>query len=80
MTYADFLAREAQGEHRHEFLDGQVFAMAGGSPEHGALAMAFTRELGTALRGKPCRVFSSDVRVRVSETGLTTYPDASVVC
>jgi Uma2 family endonuclease len=54
--------------------------MAGGSPEHGALAAAFLRELGAALRGKPCRVFSSDVRAAIPETGLTTYPDASVVC
>jgi Uma2 family endonuclease len=74
------LVLEAQGQQRHEFLDGHVFAMAGGTPEHGALAAAFIRELGIALRGKPCRVFSSDVRVRVTETGLTTYPDASVVC
>ena len=80
MTYAEFLVLEARGEQRHEFLDGHVFAMAGGSPEHGALAAAFIGELRIALRGKPCRVFSSDVRVRVTETGLTTYPDASVVC
>ena len=79
MTYAEFLVREARGDQRHEFLDGHVFAMAGGSPEHGALAAAFIRELGVALHGKPCRVFSSDVRVRIAETGLTTYPDASVV-
>ena len=80
MSHAEFVAAEALGNQRHEFLDGQVFAMAGGSPEHGALAAAFIRELGLALRGKPCRVFSSDVRVRVEATGLTTYPDASVVC
>jgi Uma2 family endonuclease len=80
MTYAEFLVLEARGEQRHEFLDGHIFAMAGGSPEHGALAAAFIGELRIALRGKPCRVFSSDVRVRVTDTGLTTYPDASVVC
>jgi len=80
MSYTEFLTIEARSEERHEFLDGQVFAMAGGSPEHGALAAAFIGELRTALRGKPCRVFSSDVRVRVEDTGLTTYPDASVVC
>jgi len=80
MSYAEFVALEAAGDQRHEFLDGQVFAMAGGSPEHGGLAAAFIGELRSALRGKPCRVFSSDVRVRVEETGLSTYPDASVVC
>lgn len=54
--------------------------MAGGTPEHGALAAAVIRELGVALRGKPCRVYSSDVRVLVQASGLVTYPDASVVC
>ncbi len=80
MSYAEFLAREGASEPRHEFLDGQVFAMAGGSPEHGALAAAVIGELRSALRGTPCRVFSSDVRVRIEATGLSTYPDASVVC
>lgn len=80
LTYPEYVAAEAQSEVRHEFLDGCVYAMAGGTPEHAALAAALTRELGTALRAKPCRVFSSDLRVRVRATGLTTYPDLSVVC
>jgi Uma2 family endonuclease len=80
MSHADYLAAEAAGELRHEFLAGEVVAMAGGTPEHGALAMAVGGELRAALRGKPCRVFSSDVRVHVAATGLTTYPDLSVVC
>jgi Uma2 family endonuclease len=65
---------------RHEYLNGETWAMAGGTPEHGALAAAVIRELGAGLQGKPCRVYSSDVRVRVAETGLSTYPDVSVVC
>jgi Uma2 family endonuclease len=79
MSYAEYLAAEAKSDVRHEFLAGEVFAMAGGTPEHGALAIAFASELRNALRGKPCRVFSSDVRVRIEATGLTTYPDASLV-
>ena len=51
-----------------------------GTPEQGALAAAVICELGVALRGKPCRVFTSDVRVRVLATGLSTYPDVTVVC
>ena len=54
--------------------------MAGGTIEHGALALAVTGELRAALRGKPCRAFSSDVRVRIPETDLATYPDLSIVC
>lgn len=80
MSYAEYLEREARSEVRHEFLRGEVYAMAGGTPEHGALAIAFASELRAALRGKPCRVFSSDVRVYVPATGLSTYPDLSVVC
>jgi Uma2 family endonuclease len=79
-AFADYLAAEKASAIRHEFLDGLVYAMAGGTPEHGALAAAFIGELRSALRGKPCRVFTSDVRVRVDETQLATYPDASVVC
>jgi Uma2 family endonuclease len=54
--------------------------MAGGTPEHGALAAAIMGELRVALRGKPCRVYSSDLRVRIVETDTATYPDATVVC
>jgi Uma2 family endonuclease len=80
MTYAEYLAAERTEKVRHEYLDGQVLEMAGGTIEHGALAIAVAGELREALRGRPCRVLSSDVRVRISETGLTTYPDLSVVC
>ena len=80
MTYAEYLAAEAVSEVRHEYLNGDVWAMAGGTPEHSALAAAMIRELGASLRGKPGRTFTSDLRVRILETGLSTYPDVSVVC
>jgi len=80
MTYAEYMVFEEKAETKHEFLDGEVFAMAGGTLEHSALAVAFGIELGKALAGRPCRVFSSDARVRIRATGLTTYPDLSVVC
>jgi Uma2 family endonuclease len=80
MTYAEYVATEAKCDQRHEFLNGEVFATPAGTPEHGALVAAIIGELGIALRGKPCRVYSSDVRVRVEATGITSYPDASVVC
>ena len=44
------------------------------------MAAALARELGVALTSKPCRVFSSDARVRIEATDMTTYPDLSVVC
>lgn len=80
MTYAEYLAAEAVAKVRHEFLNGEVWEMAGGTIEHGALALAAAGELRAALRGKPCRAFSSDVRVRIPETDLATYPDLSIVC
>lgn len=77
---AEYLAFEEASKQRHEYLRGQVYAMAGGTPEHGALAAAVTIALGSALQGRPCRVFNSDVRVRVEVTDLFTYPDVFVVC
>ncbi len=79
-TYAQYLAHEAASNVKHEYLDGEIYAMAGGSPEHAFLAMAVGSLLRPQLEGKPCRVSSSDLRVRVVETGLATYPDVSVVC
>ena len=80
LTYAEYLTLDRTSEVRHEFMNGEVFEMAGGTPEHGAVAMAVGGELRAALQGRPCRVFSSDVRVRIRTSGLTTYPDLSVVC
>jgi Uma2 family endonuclease len=79
-SYADYAAQEETSPEKHEYLRGEVLAMAGGTPEHAALAMAVGIELGAALRHQPCRVFSSDLRIRVEETDLTTYADASVIC
>ena len=80
VSYDDYLALEATSEEKHEWIDGVVYAMAGGTYEHGRLAASFTGELRTALRGKPCNVLSADVRVRIEATRRTTYPDLSVVC
>jgi Uma2 family endonuclease len=65
---------------RHEFLDGEIYAMAGGTPQHAAISMNIGAALNVQLRGKPCRVHSSDLRIRVPATGLVAYPDVSVVC
>lgn len=80
MTYAEYLALEARSDVKHEYLRGDVWAMAGGTPRHGRLATSFATALGGALRGRPCVVYSSDVRIRIESTGRSTYPDLSVVC
>jgi Uma2 family endonuclease len=79
-TLDEFVRLEEYSNVKHEYLDGQIFAMAGGTPEHGAIAMRVGAALLAQLRGKRCNVYSSDVRVRVAATGLDTYPDLSVVC
>ncbi len=79
-TFDEYLLVEERSEIRHEFLDGQVWAMAGGSPDHAAIAGNVTTLLNMQLRERRCRVFSSDLRVRVLATGLGTYPDVTVVC
>jgi Uma2 family endonuclease len=78
-SFQDYLDVEELGGVRHEYLDGEIFAMAGGTPEHAALAAALLVTLGVQLRGRPCRPYSSDLRVRVPATGLATYPDAAVI-
>jgi Uma2 family endonuclease len=77
-SYADYLALEDQSLIRHEYFEGEIYAMAGGTPEHAALISATFSVLLRHLPGN-CRIFTSDLRLR-TPTGLTTYPDLSVVC
>jgi Uma2 family endonuclease len=79
-TIQEYVRIEEYANLKHEYLDGQVWAMAGGTPEHARMASAVNAALVTQLRGKPCAVYSSDARVRVVATGLDTYPDVTVVC
>lgn len=79
-TFAEYLEIEEVARVRHEYYAGEIYAMAGGTPEHAAMAAAITALLGRQLSGTPCRVYSSDLRVRVLATGLATYPDVTVVC
>ena len=79
-SFADYVRVEEDSPIKHEFFKGQVWAMAGGSPRHAAIAARIIAALTLQLRDRPCEVFTSDLRVRVSATGLGTYPDASVVC
>jgi Uma2 family endonuclease len=79
-TFADYLAVEEVSTVKHEFLGGQILAMAGGTPEHAALAASVIGLLFGQLREGKCRVYDSDLRVRVQASGLATYPDVTVVC
>lgn len=80
MTFPEFVAFDDASDGKHELVDGEAYAMAGGTIEHGRLAMALGAALAIALREKRCTILSSDVRVRVRKTGLVTYPDLTIVC
>lgn len=79
-TFAEYLELEAVARVRHEYLAGEIYALAGGTPEHAAMAAAITAALGRQLDPSRCRAYSSDLRVRVLASGLATYPDVTVVC
>ena len=79
-TIEEYVRLEAYANLKHEYLDGQIWAMAGGTPEHARIASAITVALGAQLVDRPCAIYSSDARVRVVATGLDTYPDVTVVC
>ena len=80
IDYETYLTIEQEADRKHEWLDGRIYAMAGGTTAHGQLTAQSIMELGRLAAGCGCRVFSADVKIRVQATGLATYPDASVVC
>jgi Uma2 family endonuclease len=80
VTYASYAEAEKRSDTKHEWHDGIVVAMAGGTPRHGALSARVTIALGAIVAGRPCQVFTSDVKVRIRPTRLGTHPDVSVVC
>lgn len=71
---------EKSREVKHEYVRGEIFAMAGGSPEHAALAQAIGALLFPQIRGGPCRAYSAGLRIRIREADVATYADASLVC
>jgi Uma2 family endonuclease len=79
-SYEEYRCFEEATDAKHEYADGEILAMAGGTPEHAALAAAVIAEFSRHLTGGPCSMFSSDLRVRIRATGLATYPDVTVVC
>lgn len=79
-TYADYIALESMSVQKHEFIDDEIYVMAGGSADHPRLSAQMVRLLGNAIGDRPCGVFTSDLRVYVETVGLATYPDGSVIC
>ncbi|MEI6778437.1 MAG: Uma2 family endonuclease [Chloroflexales bacterium] len=80
MTEQAYLALERSGSYKHEYFDGEIFAMSGGTASHNLISGNAFASLHTQLRGTGCRVFNSDMRLKVVATGLNTYPDVTIVC
>jgi hypothetical protein len=79
-TPEEYLALERQAPCKSEYYAGDIFAMAGASRWHNLIVTNVLRELSLQLKGRPCTTYPSDRRVKVSPTGLYTYPDVTVVC
>ena len=75
-----YLAAEREAEAKSEYFAGEVFAMSGASRRHNLIVGNLIRELGVQLRGRPCEVYPSDMRVKVAASGAYAYPDVVVVC
>jgi Uma2 family endonuclease len=80
LTPAEYLELERKAEFKSEYFQGEMFAMAGASRWHGLIVTNLVGELHQQLKARPCEVYSSDLRLRVSPSGLYTYPDVMIVC
>ncbi len=80
LTASEYLARERVAEFKSEFFGGEMFAMAGANRRHSLICSNLVSILRPRLRACGCEVHGSDMRIKVSKTGLYTYPDASIAC
>jgi Uma2 family endonuclease len=80
LTEAEYLEIERAAQFKSEFFDGEMFAMAGGTPQHSLIATNLAAEFKNGLRNNSCTAYNTDLRIKIQATGLLTYPDLSVVC
>jgi Uma2 family endonuclease len=80
VTPEEYLALERKAEFKSEYMEGVVYALAGGSERHSLLAANITTSLSVQLRSGPCKVYSSDLKIGTPKLQRFFYPDASVVC
>ena len=80
ITEAEYLEYERESHVKHEYFAGEIFAATGASEQHNLIASNVNASLHTQLRQRSCRVYPSDMRVKVTQTGLHTYPDITIVC
>ena len=80
LTVSDYLAIENDSSTKNEFYQGEITAMAGATVAHNIIAGNIFAHLHTQLRGKDCRPFNSDQRIKIERAGFYTYADVSVIC
>jgi Uma2 family endonuclease len=79
-TIEEYLQMERSSEQKHEYYNGEIFAMSGASPKHNVIFRNLYGKLAYRLEGKPCQPYGSDLRIHIPENTLFTYPDISVIC
>ena len=79
-TPEDYLEFERESDSRHEFLDGEIYSMAGESLSHSRVCMNLAREIGNKLKGKSYEALSPNMKVRTTTASLFSYPDLTIVC
>ena len=79
-SIAEYLQMEKASPEKHEYYNGEIFAMAGAGTRHNIISVNILVALGNALKGKDCRPYGSDMRIHIPENSLFTYPDISIIC
>ena len=79
-TIQEYLEMEKQALEKHEYYNGEIFAMSGAGARHNIISTNIIIALGNALKGKSCRPYGSDMRIHIPENSLFTYPDISIIC
>lgn len=80
MSETAYLECERESSIKHEYYAGEIFAMSGASEQHNVIASNVNASLYTQLRGRGCRIYPSDMRIKIPQTGLYTYPDITIMC
>lgn len=79
-TIEEYLQMEDTSAEKHEYYQGEIFAMSGAKVQHNMISLNIALALGNKLKGKTCKPFNSDQRIYVEKNSLFTYPDISIVC
>lgn len=80
LTPEEYLAIERKADFKSEYYNGEMFALAGASEKHELIRGNTFAAIHQLVKGKPCKVYSSDIRIWIEKAGLYTYPDISIVC